>query len=74
MASPTPRVDQRRCIGCGLCEVIMPEVFKMPDPRGRAYVHDADGWCPDSEELLYETAVNCPVSAISIDGDSSSPD
>ncbi|MFC7216113.1 ferredoxin [Saliphagus sp. GCM10025334] len=62
-----PRVDQKRCIGCGLCPEMMNEVFKMPAANGRAYVHNEDGWKPDGTEQLELTAQNCPVGAISID-------
>ena len=60
MADFEPRVDQVQCIG---------EVFRIPDHRGRAYVHDEDAWksMPDGEELLVSTADNCPTGAILIE-------
>lgn len=64
-----PRVDPKRCIGCGLCPDLMGEVFEMRDPRGRAFVTDPDGWKPDGAERLELTADNCPVGAILIDPD-----
>lgn len=68
MADYEPRVDQVQCIGCGLCPDMLGEVFRIPDHRGRAYVHD-DAWksMPDGEELLVSTARNCPTGAILID-------
>lgn len=65
-----PRVAANRCIGCGLCADMMGEVFALNDEKfGIAYVHDADGWRPDREDLLKETAENCPVAAILLDPD-----
>lgn len=52
------------CIGCGQCEVVCPEVFRMNDD-GIAVV------CGDvTEELLIsaeEAAEECPVAIIEID-------
>lgn len=67
MTEYDPRVDPARCIGCGLCPDMLPEVFVMRDYRGAAVVHDKDGWKPDKEALLQRTAANCPVGAIHID-------
>ena len=62
-----PRVDQRTCIGCGLCPDMLGAVFHMRDPRGTAFVRDEDGWKPDRADRLRETAANCPVGAIEIE-------
>lgn len=69
MAAYEPRVDQPRCIGCGLCPDMLGEVFRLPDARGRAYVHDPDAWesMPDGAERLESTAYNCPTGAILIE-------
>lgn len=62
-----PRVDQARCIGCGLCPDILPEVFEIRDFRGAAVAHDKDGWKPDKREQLESAEENCPVGAIHTD-------
>jgi len=57
-------VNKDACIGCGLCEEICPEVFKLED----------DGKASASEneipEILIESANEaldqCPVSAITV--------
>ncbi|MBE0475628.1 MAG: ferredoxin [Coriobacteriia bacterium] len=60
-----PIVDFDLCIGCGLCEEVCPEVFRLEDD-GLAHVIDEE---PDEE--LYgpvrEAADSCPVDAISIE-------
>lgn len=58
-------VDKDTCIGCGLCESICPEVFKISDD-GKATVIVEE--IPDS---LADSAKNaesqCPVNAIRIE-------
>jgi len=55
-----PKVDQNLCIGCGLCETVYPEVFKL----GKNFKADAVGECED-EEKCQEAIDSCPVTAIS---------
>lgn len=62
-----PRVDPSRCIGCGLCPEILPEVFRIPHPMGVAVAYVGDGWKPDKADKLEAAATNCPVRAIIID-------
>lgn len=66
MSEYDPRVDQARCIGCGLCPDMLPEVFTIRDFRGSAIAYDKDGWKPDKEKELQLAADNCPVGAIHI--------
>lgn len=54
------KVDQSLCIGCGLCETIYPEVFKL-DENFKAKVI---GECGD-EQKCREAIDSCPISAIS---------
>ncbi|MFP4113458.1 MAG: ferredoxin [Spirochaetota bacterium] len=57
-------VDQTRCIGCGLCEETMPDVFRLGDYAASVVksVLAADRW----EELVIVTR-DCPVGAISVE-------
>lgn len=64
-----PRVDPSRCIGCGLCPEILPDVFRIPHHKGVAVAYDQDGWKPDKADKLEAAAANCPVRAIIIDPD-----
>ena len=58
-------VDKDSCIGCGLCEGLCPDVFKMND-EGKA-----DAIETDIEEKLMDDAkeaeTGCPVGAITIE-------
>lgn len=58
-------VDRDACIGCGLCEGICPEIFKM----------EADGIASASKDEIPEILVKsandaceqCPVEAITVE-------
>lgn len=56
-------VDEK-CIGCGLCPQICPDVFELND-TGVAVVK-VDTVPPEAEESCREAASSCPVEAISI--------
>jgi ferredoxin len=58
----TPKVDKEKCIGCGLCASICPDVFKIQDD-GKSHVINPKG-C--SKCNCKEAADSCPVSAISL--------
>lgn len=54
-------IDKRQCIGCGLCEQQLPEVFIMQNQK--ALVKES----PVKEELRFavsHTADDCPAEAI----------
>lgn len=55
-----PRVDQELCIGCGTCESLCPEMFKV-FPEGKSHVIKEEGNCD-----LQLVVDSCPVSAISL--------
>ncbi|MBI2630124.1 ferredoxin [Candidatus Pacearchaeota archaeon] len=52
------KVDKEKCIGCGACEAICPEIFKMED--GKAKVIGKESKCTK------EAADSCPVQAIEV--------
>ena len=57
----TLKLDQEKCIGCGMCEIVCPHtVFKVEKPK--ASIVDLDG-CMECGAC----ASNCPVEAISVD-------
>ncbi|MDD2459292.1 MAG: ferredoxin [Eubacteriales bacterium] len=60
----TPRVDENRCIGCGLCVQLCPDLFTI-DPRQIAIVMGA-ATSSESVERLEAALDYCPVQAISI--------
>lgn len=58
------RVDENKCIGCGICESMSSELFEMND-EGKAQAIK-----PDVSEELEDDAMDaqssCPVNAIKI--------
>ncbi|MDD4080817.1 MAG: ferredoxin [Eubacteriales bacterium] len=57
-------VDQGLCIGCGLCESICPEVFRMNDDNlAEAYADVTE----DLQETAEEARDSCPTDAITIE-------
>ncbi|MGD9519289.1 MAG: ferredoxin [Armatimonadota bacterium] len=59
-----PVFDQDTCTGCGLCEQIAPNTFRLGDD-GIAEVVDAQG---DDEDTIQEAIDSCPVEALSWQG------
>ncbi|HEY8543363.1 MAG TPA: ferredoxin [Pseudothermotoga sp.] len=56
------RVDEATCIGCGVCESLCPEVFKLADD-GKAKVLQ-----PETElDCAKDAADSCPTGAISVE-------
>ncbi len=55
------RVDENKCIGCGLCASLCPNVFKLE--KGKSRVINPEGEC----ENLENARDSCPAGAISID-------
>ncbi|WP_448536172.1 ferredoxin [Pseudothermotoga sp.] len=56
------RVDEAACIGCGVCESLCPDVFKLADD-GKAKVLQ-----PETEEsCARDAADSCPTGAIHIE-------
>lgn len=57
-------VDKDTCIGCGLCQQICPEVFRMEDDKAVVYV---DIVPKDAVDKAKEAANQCPVAAITVE-------
>ena len=56
------KVNKEKCIGCGLCSNLCPEVFEVTD-EGKAKVKegvDSEG----NKECIKESKEGCPVNAI----------
>lgn len=54
-------VDKEKCIACGTCTALCPQIFKMGED-GEAEVYNAEG---DTAEQAQMCIDSCPVQAIS---------
>jgi ferredoxin len=54
-------IDEEECIGCGSCEEICPEVFKLNEETEKAEVIMREG---GPEDLIEEAIETCPVECI----------
>ena len=54
------RVDEEKCIGCGLCLGLAEAVFAFNDD-GKAVAGEVT---PDDEEAVQSAMASCPVEAI----------
>ena len=55
------KVNEELCIGCGTCESLCPEVFKIEDGKSKV-ISEECGDC-DCQSVID----SCPVSAISME-------
>ena len=56
------KVDENKCIGCGACQAVCPDVFQLNDD-GKAQV-----LVPTTDiECVKEAEEACPVSAIEVE-------
>ena len=55
------KVDQDKCIGCGLCVNTCPDLFRFND-QGKSEVINQD-----NTDCAQAAAAGCPVSAITVD-------
>ncbi|MEM7825115.1 MAG: ferredoxin [Candidatus Aenigmatarchaeota archaeon] len=56
-------VDKNKCIGCGLCSSVCPEVFEL-DNDGKARAKNPNG--DKKFKCVKEAVGSCPVQAIVI--------
>lgn len=54
-------VDKKKCIGCGACVAMCPDVFEMADGKSAVKNSKACDQCD-----CKSAADNCPVSAIKV--------
>ena len=53
------KIDKTKCIGCGVCQSICPEVFEIDDDGKVKVINQKDFSC------IKEAIESCPVDAIS---------
>jgi ferredoxin len=58
-------IDKGACIGCGACEAVCPEVFRLGDD-GLAEILVTD-ITSELEDSVRDAADSCPVSAIHVE-------
>ena len=56
-----PKIDRELCIGCGACQSLCPEVFKLDD--GKSTVLEGVDY-KVNKEGIGKAIENCPVQAI----------
>ena len=56
------KVDKEKCIGCGLCSNLCPEVFELGED-GKARVKEGAD-LEKNKDCIKEAAESCPVGAI----------
>ena len=56
------RVDRSRCIGCGMCAMHSPAVFRMADDPRAEVIAPVQSWSPLDGAYVR----NCPTYAISV--------
>ncbi len=59
-------VDKEKCIGCGACEAIEPEVFELGDDGFAEPIQkDYDKLSDETKENVDDAITGCPTNAIS---------
>ena len=56
-------VDAEKCIGCGLCAQVAPDIYEMQDDKA---VSKMDDIAEDKAEEAKNGADQCPVAAIEV--------
>ncbi|MBW1980750.1 MAG: ferredoxin [Deltaproteobacteria bacterium] len=55
-------VNENECIGCGTCEALCPEVFRLNEEKEKSEVIKAQG---GPEDCIEDAIDSCPAEAIS---------
>ena len=57
-------IDEETCLGCGQCEEVCPNVFKLEDEKAIVILDEVP---PALKDCCHEAEEICPVSAITIE-------
>lgn len=58
----TVKVDKDKCIGCGACISLCPDIFELRD--GKSHVKEEE---PEDTECAEDAEETCPVDAITVE-------
>jgi len=57
------KIDKEKCIGCGSCEAVCPDFFKMDDEYKAYFKENKEG----DRDCIKEAVDICPVQVIEIE-------
>ena len=57
-------IDEDTCLGCGQCEEVCSDVFKLDDDKAIVVLEEIP---PNLKDCCHEAEEICPVSAITIE-------
>ncbi len=57
------KIDKQKCLGCGVCISLCPEVFELKDGKSKIK-EEVD--LEKHKDCIKQAAENCPVGAIEI--------
>ncbi|MDP3244853.1 MAG: ferredoxin [bacterium] len=57
------KIDKEKCIGCGTCEALCPEIFQMGEDSKSELLPEVD--IEKHKRCIQEAIEMCPVKAIS---------
>ena len=57
------KINQNKCLGCGMCAIICPNVFEIKN--GKSQIKKKADF-EKNKKCLDEASKNCPVEAISL--------
>ena len=61
------KINIEKCIGCGTCSALFPEIFELADDFKARLKPGIDLDNSEIKKAIHEAAEACPVGAISID-------
>ncbi|MCD6225599.1 ferredoxin [bacterium] len=60
------KIDKGKCIGCGTCVALAPDYFQIGADNKAELIKEE---VADNEEAVKNAVANCPMKAISLEGE-----